>query len=100
MEVAEPGKSSVDSDTVAYGVEVCKCPDRYSGLSCQVYALFYMLSHFDVSLNSLVFALSFKTLRFLLCKCFVECSLGHISENRFFSYLIKQSMVMCLCGGP
>ncbi|KAK7100471.1 laminin subunit alpha-2-like isoform X2 [Littorina saxatilis] len=35
LEVAEPDRSASSTDIVAYGVEQCECPDRYSGLSCQ-----------------------------------------------------------------
>ena len=40
MEVAQPSQNTSGSDVIAYGVEQCKCPERYSGLSCQVWWVF------------------------------------------------------------
>ena len=37
LEVAQPSQNASGSDVVAYGVEQCQCPERYSGLSCQVW---------------------------------------------------------------
>ncbi|XP_076462895.1 laminin subunit alpha-2-like isoform X2 [Babylonia areolata] len=37
LEVAQPAQntSGAEEDSIAYGVEQCVCPERYSGLSCQ-----------------------------------------------------------------
>ncbi|KAK7503934.1 hypothetical protein BaRGS_00004666, partial [Batillaria attramentaria] len=35
LEIAQPSQNTSGSDVTAYGVEQCKCPDRYSGTSCQ-----------------------------------------------------------------
>ncbi|KAL8600730.1 hypothetical protein ACOMHN_057318 [Nucella lapillus] len=35
LEVAQPGHNASEGAAIAYGVEQCVCPERYSGLSCQ-----------------------------------------------------------------
>lgn len=37
VDSAQPGNGSTDNP--ALGVEICQCPQQYSGLSCQVKAL-------------------------------------------------------------